>query len=237
MPLLIFIIIILLYAAFMAHRLARQIVTARTHNAQSKPFNRLISGATKRILVVGDSTMYGAGITDPNNTIGGLFAKRFPEASVETIAVNGAKVRDLKVQLTKAQFEHYDIIMIGIGGNDIVRFSSYIRLGHQLREILVQASGLSNRVILCHCVNVGNIGFFIWPLNYLYDHRSRRLHELYDEVIVGLSQVIYVNFYRPMKSDHYTRATRSEFIAQDAFHPSDHANQYFFRLISDQAKL
>lgn len=224
-------LIIAVYIIVMATRVLRYSVASRAAARVTQPYMRVFKDAREHLLVLGDSTMYGAGTKSPDHTVGGLLAAKYPKATVETLAVNGAKIKDLVSQLAQAQYEHYDLIVIGIGGNDIVQMSSISAVRHELNAFLDKATPCAQQVILCHSVNIGNIGFFLFPLNYLFDYRSRRLSNVYRDIAAHFPNVTYVNFYRPLHNDHYDKITRKNFIAEDAFHPNDYANQYFFELI------
>lgn len=221
------------YFIFMLTRILRSILAMRSATNNRSPYSRLLSGTDKHVLVMGDSSMYGAGVANPKHTVGGLLAAKYPRASIETVASNGVKVRDLKQQFKQAQHPNYDLVIIGVGGNDIVQFSSFSKLRQELIAFLEQASKVSDQIILCHSGNIGNIGFFLFPLNYLFSYRSGKLSTLYSEVSSQFSNVTDVIFYRPLNKDHYTKHTRKQFIAPDGYHATDYANQYFFKLVWD----
>ncbi len=203
----------------------------RKANKVTRPYSRSLQGATSHIAVLGDSMMYGAGVKDPIHTMGGLLAEKFPNASIETVAFNGAKVKDLSAQIKSTTENHYRVMMIGIGGNDIVGLSNFGELEKNLCTFFNEAQNLADILILFHCVNLGNIGFFPFPLNYLYDYRTRKISGIFKKITKNYTNVQYVNFYRSPRDDFYTSKTRKEFIADDSFHPSDYANQFFFNLI------
>jgi lysophospholipase L1-like esterase len=219
------------YVAAMAARVLRYSVAAHIAAKVTKPYMRIREHAPQHMLILGDSTMYGAGVEDPERTVGGLLAAKYPRASIETLAINGAKAKNLHKQMDKAQYQQYDLILIGIGGNDIVQMSAYSAVRRELIVALREASKISKQIILCHSVNIGGIGFFLFPLNHFYDHRSRKLSKLYEDIAALFPNVTYLNFYRPLNNDHYDKTTRKKFIAADAFHPNEYANRYFFDLI------
>lgn len=196
--------------------------------SESIPFNKI--NGTEHILVIGDSTMHGYGAEEPQNTIGGLLSKRYPNASIETVAINGARLVDLPAQFAVANHHKYKLIFLGIGGNDVIRMTSFKSIESRLMAFLNQASNHTDRIILVHSVNLGNTGVFSFPLNYFYDYRTRRLSEIYQRVAKNFSDVHYVSFYRPIGKDFYTSKTRHKFIASDGFHPSDYANKFFFAM-------
>ncbi len=221
------------YLVFMLIRILHSILAMRAATNNRSPYSRHMSGTNKHVLVMGDSSMYGAGVINPEHTVGGLLAAKYPEASIETVAFNGVRVRDLKQQFKQTRHRHYDLVIIGVGGNDIVQLSSYRKLRHELTAFLKQVSKISDQIILCHSGNIGNIGFFLFPLNYLFSYRSGKLSKLYSEVSSQFSNVTDVIFYRPLNKDHYTKHTRKKFIAPDGYHATDYANQYFFKLVWD----
>jgi lysophospholipase L1-like esterase len=199
--------------------------TARSHLT---PYNRTLKTARYHLLVLGDSTMFGSGVKNRVHTMGGQLASLFPMASVETLALNGTRVAGLPHQFKTAQHPLYDLIVIGVGGNDVVFLSNYRQLEHDLRDFLQTLELRTNAIVLMHSVNLGNTGFFLWPISYLFDYRTRKLSELYARVAHDFTHVHYVNFYRPLHHDYYTATTRPRFIADDKFHPSDYASRYFF---------
>jgi lysophospholipase L1-like esterase len=229
-------LVIICYVAVMGFRGLKFVVAARAARKVTSPYGRASGNESKHVLVLGDSTMYGAGIKNREKTIGGLLGSKYPGSSIETLAENGARTRDLSEQLAHSQHPHYELIVVGIGGNDIVKLSKFQNVEHELVVFLNTAQKRASNVILCHCVNVGNIGFFLFPLNFFFDYRTRKLSEMYAKVVSKFPNVKYVNFYRPMNDDHYDKTTRHKFIAGDAFHPNDYANEYFFSLIWDAVK-
>ncbi len=224
-------LIIIAYLGFMIARILRSVLVVKAVSKNKRPYSRAVDGTTQHIIVMGDSSMYGAGIISPEHTVGGLLAKKYPQASLETVAFNGARVRDLAQQFEQVAYRHYDLIVIGVGGNDIAQFSSYAKLRRELTTFLKQASKVSDQIILCHSGNIGNIGFFLFPLNHLFGYRSGKLSQLYSEVSASFSEVTDVIFYRPLHKDHYDKHTRKQFIASDGYHATDYANQYFFKLV------
>lgn len=116
-------------------------------------------------------------------------------------------------------------------------FSSFAEVERELRHFLDDTREKANLIVLFHCVNIGNIGFFLPPLSYLYGYRSRKLSQLYKKVVRDYPSVQYVNFYRPRRKDFYDKKTRARFIADDQFHPSDYANRFFFDMIVSETQL
>jgi lysophospholipase L1-like esterase len=228
------VLVIVVYTAILVPRVIRFVRIARRVKRTTKPFTALPQKAKQHIAILGDSSMYSAGATAVHLTIGGLMAEKYPRATVETLAVNGEQVKDLAGQLARKKFDRYDLILIGVGGNDVVRFEKFSKLERQLDVLLDEVSKVANKVVLCHSVNIGNIGFFPFPINLIFDRRTRKLSQLYEKLVEDYPKVAYVNFYRPIHDDYYTKHTRVQFLAADGFHASDYANKYFFDLIYEK---
>lgn len=215
----------------------RAVLANRQARLITKPFHVNLKQPSQHFLVMGDSTMYGSGVKKPENTFGGLLAGTFPKANVETVARSGSLVENLTGQLAAAKFRRYDLAIIGIGGNDIVYLADYKKVEIQLQAFLKEVSSRSDHIILFHSVNVGNTGFFLWPLSLFYQKRTKKLSQIYTKIAKEFESVQYVNFYRHRKNDYYDKKTRPRFIADDGFHPSDYGNQYFFKLLRQQTNL
>lgn len=230
-------LLIVAYIAITFLRVRQTLRLIRRSAVETTPYSSRPDAPLYHFLILGDSTMFGAGLEDQANSMGGLLVGRFPGSAVETLAINGTKVAGLKKQLAKSRRTHYDLLLVGVGGNDIAMLSNLDKVEKELRNFLTLANKRTNKIILIHCVNVGNIGFFLPPLSYLFDYRTRKLSHTYDRVAKDFKRVTYVNFYRPAHADFYTKESRPQFIASDGFHPSDYANRYFFDLIRLEAGL
>jgi len=121
-----------------------------------------------------------------------------------------------------------------MGANDILLFSNFKTLQKNLITFLQKANKLTDHIILCHSVNIGNTGFFLFPFDYLFDYRTKQLSTVYSKIKKHFPSVTYVNFYRTRKNDYYDRSTRKKFLASDGAHPNDYANRFFFNLISEE---
>lgn len=224
-------LVVVCYVGFILIRIKRVFSAIKAKTAKTKPYFHLVQGTNHHILILGDSSMYSVGVQNPENTVGGLLSAKYPDSSIETVAVNGAKVKDLSKQLEQASYKRYDLIVVGIGSNDIVQFSGYSKLQRELAAFLKNGSKISDQLVLCHGVNVGNIGVFPFPFNYLFDYRSRLLSNLFSKISLKFPKVINVIFYRPLGDDHYDKHSRKKFVAGDGYHATDYANKYFFKLI------
>src|SRR4029079_15206967 len=77
-----------------------------------------------RILLAGDSVVFGVGASRPESSISGLLGQDFPNASIMNIGVSGAETDGLVQQLQSVQAQHFAAAIIIIGANDVVHFSN-----------------------------------------------------------------------------------------------------------------
>ena len=74
------------------------------------------------ILVLGDSTAVGIGALSEENVAGRL--AHALNASVENHAESGALSGDISAQLSSAARKRYDVVLIQVGANDVIRMRS-----------------------------------------------------------------------------------------------------------------
>lgn len=122
------------------------------------------------MLVLGDSTAVGVG-SDSKDTVAGRMSAAL-NTSVENYAVSGAKTRDVLDQISSAQKQRYDIVLIQVGANDIIRFSTIGRLKRDISSVLDEASTLSDHVVLITAGKVGKAPFFPKALGWVWTMRA-----------------------------------------------------------------
>ncbi len=144
--------------------------------AQAVPYSRSEAPNGKALLIVGDSTAYGVGAETPEVSTAGRVGQVLG-ASVENHARSGGKTREVLVQLNKAQKEHYDVIVIQVGANDITHFSNSTQTQAELARALKRAKELAPTVVLITCGDIGNAPLWPWPLGHLYTYRAQVFRE------------------------------------------------------------
>ncbi len=186
--------------------------------AVTKKFERTGSGIT-RILLAGDSVVFGVGASMPSASIAGLFGRDFPNASIINSGVSGAETDGLVQQLQKVQGQRFDLLVIIIGANDVVHLSDLKASLHNLDQALAIASSLSDHVVLMPEGNMGNPPLFPRLASLIFTPRSRQFRN-------GAMQIadkyhsVYVDVFRERSADSW-RKDIGRFYAADYFHPAD----------------
>ncbi len=154
---------------------------------------RVYTNTTGRfsVLVLGDSTAVGVGATDPEESVAGRLCSLL-DASVENYARSGATVSDLLRQRALAKREHYDLILIQAGGNDIIKLHSLRESSRTMQRLLSVIEKKSERIALLTAGRIGYAPFFPKLIAPLMTSRSLILRSLFIR-IAQKNNVLYVD--------------------------------------------
>jgi lysophospholipase L1-like esterase len=163
------------YVGFEFFRIARLAFTSVKLTEEAMPFIR--TGGTRSMLVLGDSTAVGVG-SAAQETVAGRLAQLL-DSSAENYAKSGALTADLSGQISSATREHYDIVLVHIGANDIIRFHSVGETASELDEALVVLREKSDHVVLLTAGKVGEAPFFPQLFSWLWTRQAARLRTVF----------------------------------------------------------
>jgi len=197
---------------------------ARTLARDSQPHEQRPNNALLHMLVVGDSTGVGTGASQADRSVAGLLGQAHPKLALHNRARDGAKFDEVPAQLTAARGgpdAGYDLILISVGGNDVIRGTDAAELRQDIELafaaarqrlapgglVLVQAPGM-----------VGNSPFFAPPLSALMNSRAEDLHAAV-KAAASNHGVQVIDMARPKDDDPFVQ--NPELNASDGLHPSD----------------
>lgn len=141
-------------------------------------FQRIDPNAKQRILVLGDSTAVGTGSSKNIYSTTGRLSSKYPEAEVINISENGLKLSGLNERIKNVS-GHFDIIVIQIGANDIIRLTDLETIDTELDKLLTKTKTLSSKVVILHSGNIGESKFFPWYITPILTYRSKEVREIY----------------------------------------------------------
>lgn len=179
-----------------------------------------------RVLFVGDSVAVGCGATRPEDSIAGLIAHEFPHVTIVNRARNGARTAEAIAQLRAEGDARYDLILLAVGANDILKRTSFESLPAQIDTVLQEARQRSDCVICSTTPNIGLVPMFFAPLSWWLTLRSRQLRDLF-AAAAQQHGAHYVNFFHPRSTDPFSREWQ-RYYAQDRFHPSSDCYRYVY---------
>lgn len=197
-----------------------------------KPYERINKSGRYQALFMGDSTAVGLGATHPSRTVAGRFGQMFPNMSITNLGTSGLKLAGLESKLPLDAT--YDLILLQIGANDILRFTSAKQAASKLDNILGLIRGSSHQVAIIHSGNIGAGPLWPWPIKLIYDYRTRVFRRFYQS-ITAKHGVVYVDIYLSLPRALAREQGRSTY-GQDLFHPGDLGYELWFKAILQAIK-
>ncbi len=157
------------------------------------PFERIKINSNSRILILGDSTAVGVGAEKNEDSIAGRLDVKYPDAEIINLAVSGLKIKGLEEIISKIDVkESFDIIIIQIGANDIIRFTSLNNIEIGINRILSMSEKFNGKVVFLHSGDIGKSLFFPWYIRPLLSSRSLSVKNIYQNAAASHS-ADYVN--------------------------------------------
>jgi lysophospholipase L1-like esterase len=193
------------------------------------------SSSIQQILVTGDSTAVGTGAKDNKNSTGGRLGAVYPNAELTNVSENGLKLYGLVSKLNALPTNsHYDLVLIQIGANDVVRFTPLTQVQSELDTVLNWASIHSTHTIVLTAGDIGLSPVFKFPLNIFVEQRTLKVRKIYMQEIAKYPSISYVDLFK-YRQDEPFNTNVPLYYAPDHFHPSDAGYGLWFQSV--QAKL
>ncbi len=225
-------IVLCVYVLYYAVQFYRLTKISADIVAHTVPFSKNDPGYGESILVLGDSSAVGVGASKPEESVAGRLSEFTSASYVENKAVSGATVRDLAVQIAQVSQTHYSIILIQIGGNDIVRLHGPKHVADLLAAELADLPR-ADKVIVISAGDVGSAPLFPWPITLIYHALNLSYHEQFARALSGpiegynQGNITYVNLYTAPNNDLFSLEPQRYFAA-DGFHPSSAGYSIWF---------
>lgn len=209
---------LLLFATYQFFRTRHYIAIGEAQAAAAVPYSQENSNATFRILIIGDSTVVGTGAEDPQHSVAGYLGADFPNAELVNLGVNGTRTHGLIERFEGIQDQHFDLILIHTGGNDIVYNTDRTELAKDLATVLDLAKNIGDEVLLLSCGDVGTGLLFPFGTRWIFTARTKAVREIFMPLAESKG-VHYVDLFRSPKDDHFAQDP-DRYYSPDYFHPS-----------------
>ena len=200
----------------------------------SVPAEYFPARANATVVILGDSTAVGAG-SQPRFSVAGRIANAFEGIEVSNLAVAGANAGDIARQLLSMQRAKADIILIQVGGNDVMSFETPQSFGDSLKEAVVAARARAQTVILMPPGNLGGAPFFGPPISWYFSMRARQFNFIARSTAQAYGAV-FVGLFHEESEDPFAEAPEL-FYAADGLHPSEQGYAVLFGELMRQARL
>ncbi len=204
----------------------KAVKVSREIESTTTPYTQNPAQPTMKILVAGDSTGFGTGASRPEDSTAGLLGQKYPNASIENISENGLKLEGLESKLQSINSE-YDLILIQIGANDIVKQTDNKKIEEVLNSVLQLTTSKSKKVIVITAGNVGLSPVFKWPLSNMITHKTKEVREIFMNTIAKYPSVKYVDLFKKKSEDIFITDI-PKYYASDRFHPSSGGYKVWF---------
>lgn len=199
--------------------------------AATPPFNREDPSLSKSILVLGDSLAVGVG-SPSEKTIAGRLSEALA-ATVENYAKSGAQTSDLAGQMARAQKDHYDLIVIQAGANDVIQLKSLGKAQENMDRILRSAEERSDHVVLLTAGNIGDAPLWPFPWGYIYLTRTLDLRERFSALALEHG-ALYVDLYA---EGNLFASDPQRFYAFDDLHLTEEGYGKWFEVILKDVRM
>jgi lysophospholipase L1-like esterase len=198
----------------------------------SRPFELGNSGAAHRVLVVGDSTGVGTGAARPEDSVAGRIAAEFPGIEVINLARNGAKAKDAMVQIESVGEARFDIVLVQVGGNDILGFTDLGELRDDIRQVLTKAGEKGQSILFMSTGNAGLAPAFFPPVSWIYAARTRDARAVFMDASRERG-IQYVDLFRERGNELFL-SDPDRYYAQDYLHPSSEGYRIWYEELKKQ---
>jgi len=195
----------------------------------SKPFIRINPHAHLKFLFIGDSTALGTGAQSNTQSVAGYFGQAYPMAAIDNNSYNGRKIGQLVAEFPKPAGTIYDLIVIQIGGNDIMKFTPIEGIRRDMKRLIPEAKKIGRHVVIMHSGNVGLAPVFIWPFDWIMTHRSAMVRQIYINEAKN-QNVLYIDLFTERNNDIFLTDI-PKYYCPDHLHPSGEGYKWWYEKI------
>ncbi|WP_308169597.1 SGNH/GDSL hydrolase family protein [Acrocarpospora catenulata] len=205
--------------------LARRIV-GQPHGEDGPPSDGLygaeFEGAPIRMVMLGDSTSVGLGMSSPDQTpavslANGLAAVAERPVRLTVVGQSGAASTDLAVQVDHALLAHPEISVIFVGANDVITQTLPAQAVRHLQKAVRRLREAGSEVVVGTCPDLGTVRPIGQPLRWVTRRWSRQLAAAQTVAVVeaGGRTVSFADLLGPE-----FMSFPAEMFGPDRFHPS-----------------
>ena len=155
--------------------------------------------AAANLLVLGESTVAGLGAKTHELALGGQFAARLSEkigrpVRWKVVGKNGVTARRTIDELWPlVPDERFDYVLLGIGGNDVMKLSSPKKWRHDMLELIsiVREANPDAVILISNCPMIGYSPVLPQPIKGILWELSKMHNANIKEFTAGMDRVFY----------------------------------------------
>ncbi|MFI6484170.1 SGNH/GDSL hydrolase family protein [Nonomuraea sp. NPDC050663] len=214
------------YGLLLAEGLVARKVIGRPHGMEGPTADGsygAFPGMPISLVMLGDSTSVGLGMSDPAHTPGVLIANGLAAVAERPVRLrvfgrSGAASVELRPQVDKALKEHPDVAIIFVGANDVTTQTPPATAVRHLAKAVHRLREAGAEVVVGTCPDLGTVRPIAQPLRWVTRRWSRQLAAAQTIAVVeaGGRTVAFADILGPEFATN-----PGEMFGPDRFHPSD----------------
>jgi lysophospholipase L1-like esterase len=187
--------------------------------ARVSPYEQVGEGVGS-ILFVGDSTGYGTGASRSADSIAGRLGTDNPWYTISNNSSNGRTIAGaMRVVSGLSKDNHYDLIVLQIGANDMLAGTSATETTQRMQELVEAAQPYADNIIVLTCGNLGGPLLFQGKDGTKFTNTSRAYNDLMMEIVLQYQNVSFVQLFDEPENDPFL-AEPQKYTAIDGLHPT-----------------
>jgi len=195
----------------------------------TSPYEQTGTG-TQKLLILGDSTGYGTGVKDKKNSVAGRIGIDFPTVTITNNSVNGRRLDQLADQITSLDTS-YDVILLQIGGNDILGKRPIADVVADLGRLYTVLAPKTKQIILMPAGNVGGAVAFIGTEKaVVYQQLSREYYAAFSAFADTHPNFTFVDLFEEPAVDPFVLHPEL-YVSIDGLHPNDAGYEYWYKTL------
>ncbi len=198
----------------------------------SPPYEQELDEA-QSIYILGDSTGYGTGASKKEESIAGLIGTNFPSYTIRNNSKNGRTIGDLKKMISRIEGQ-YKLILLQIGGNDILQSRDVLIVEKELREIIKKLSLHTKNILMISSGNIGAAIAFEGSDSIKYESLTRKFRKMF--MIVSLdTPIVYIDLFLEPENDPFVTEP-SKYFSWDGLHPNSNGYAFWYESLKASLK-
>ena len=186
--------------------------------ARVSPYEQ-VGTTEKSIQVLGDSTGYGTGASKAQYSVAGRLGADWPQYTINNKSVNGRTIGGL-LEDTADFSGQYDLILLQIGGNDILQNRNTEAVLTDLKALLDRLAQHTDNIVMMTSGNVGAAVAFSGEKAQQYESLTRALRAGVIDIAASREDFTYVDLFDEPENDPFVE-NPDTYTAFDELHPSD----------------